>query len=130
MTLYGPPELSDTVANFAFPVTLRRYGAPTFANGLAASADPTESTIQAHMYPAPARVADQLANQHGIEVAAVFEGHSSEPLSVGDESTQTLPDEIRDQVGDTYRVFKTAPRPSGTAGALTWQTFWAAKIVP
>ena len=123
----GPPNLSSTVARFAFPVTKIRYETASTRNsdGIKVPPVPVESPSRAHVFDAPAATIERLGL--GQERSRVVEGHSPDP------DWRTAPkggpkaDRIRTDT-ETFEIFHVQRWNEGPIGKRSWVVLVAIKV--
>lgn len=120
----GPPNLASTVLSFSFPVTHRAMGAPTVnADGYAIPSAAVDTTVLAHIHPAPAEVASMLPD--GVSLDDTVQGHSTSTLwTLGGGDPPAEPSRLVWD-GRVYRLFSLSRWRGGPAGAHSYRVFLA-----
>lgn len=120
----GPPDLSSTVLSFSFDVTHRKPGAHVQnPEGYPIAGLATDTTVKAHVYPAPGSVSTLLPD--GIALDRTVRGESPSDLwTMGDASTQ--PSRLV-LAGVVYKLFQLSRWRSG-AGGVSVRSFLAHEI--
>jgi hypothetical protein len=127
----GPPNLAPVVDAFSFPITRRRFAAPTTSSaagsrGLKVRGAATETTIQAHVWDSPGEIEDDA--EDGQRPARRVTGCTTADLRAADDVAGLLADEV-DYDGDTFEVKTVGRWSAGSLGARSYIEFTAAKVV-
>lgn len=118
MTFIGPPDLSDVVDSFSFPVVRRRYRpSVTNADGYKIPGAVSELEIIAHVTMPRGQEVQRLPQ--GIEPGDARIAYTTADLRVADPITGARGDEI-EVFGERYEVSAIQPYRQGPAGAASY----------
>lgn len=123
----GPPNMAQTVRRFSYPVARWRYPTAGVANadGFIVQPTPVESTISAHIAPAPGRVVELLPPGHtGKRTVVVY---TADELQVADDETQIHGDVIV-HAGIAFLVIKRGSWTGGSVGGATYRDHVAVEV--
>ena len=124
--MFGPPDLSDVVESFSFPIVIRDYApSSTVAGGLIAAGATVDTPTTGHAFPAKGGDIERLRSQ---SPGSVLELHTaSKDLRIAVKGSQARGSVLVFQ-SKTYEVRGLGEWFAGSDGQSGYQQAWVQEV--